>query len=1033
VSLTAKRAADRKSKVPSKRVSHTGVGAAGPLGYFEYLINYSNDIILLVDENLNIIEANDRALQAYDYTRQEIIGLPATSAVAPGDIDSFHRRVQKVRQKGEVRAEAIHRRKDGSIFPVEISSRNIKIDGKSYILATVRDITQRKQAEQALRDSEERYRALVQQSLVGIGVSQGNKIIFVNQALLDMFGYTTLEEYANQPLLDHIAISSREFVATRMKELAQGVTLSPTFEVDILRKNGEIRTLQATSSWITLGGETYTQTVFEDITDRKLAEQSLRQSEEKYRSLVEHAPDIVWSFSGKRGTIYTSSRVKDILGYSPEYLYKNPMLWNQSIHPDDQPRVTQAIIDFAGGKEVDIEYRIKNSAGDWLWFHDRSIGREELNGEVIIHGISTDVTERKRVEERVRVANERLEYLISSSSVVMYSAEVSGNYPAKFISRNVARLTGYQPEEFLESDFWHEHVHPDDRDIVSSEVLKIFDKSSHSYEYRFRHKDGKYIWVRDDMKLVRDEADNPVEIIGAWSDITERKQTEAALRQSEERYRTILEGMDDSYYEVDLAGNFTFVNDSMCRRFGFSREELIGMNYRAYTPDDRHSSTFTIFNQVYRSGEAVRGIPSVIIGADGASQFVERSIFPMRNDKGEIVGFRGISRDVTQRKLAEEERKQLELKAQISSRLASVGEMAAGVAHEINNPLTGITGYAQLLLERKDLPEHIIADLEAINDGARRVAGIVQRLLAFSRQTKPERKLVDINELIESTLVLRAYHLRVNNIDVVTRLAPGLLQTVVDPGQIQQVLLNLIVNSETEMKLAHDKGKLTVTTEITDNIIKVSVKDNGPGIRPEIMERIFDPFFTTRDVGQGTGLGLSLCYGIMAEHNGRIYAKSHPGKGATFIIELPIITEVAPLEQTTPVAQKRGKKMKASILVVDDENIVRDIAKRVLSAEGHKVDISGNGLEALSKIKGKEYDLILLDIKMPGMNGIDLYKRIQKVAQHVSRKVVFMTGDIMGPDTEKFLDKTRASHIEKPFDAKQLNTTVHNALNNSRD
>ncbi len=1031
--MTAKRAADRKSKVPSKRVSHTGVGAAGPLGYFEYLINYSNDIILLVDENLNIIEANDRALQAYDYTRQEIIGLPATSAVAPGDIDSFHRRVQKVRQKGEVRAEAIHRRKDGSIFPVEISSRNIKIDGKSYILATVRDITQRKQAEQALRDSEERYRALVQQSLVGIGVSQGNKIIFVNQALLDMFGYTTLEEYANQPLLDHIAISSREFVATRMKELAQGVTLSPTFEVDILRKNGEIRTLQATSSWITLGGETYTQTVFEDITDRKLAEQSLRQSEEKYRSLVEHAPDIVWSFSGKRGTIYTSSRVKDILGYSPEYLYKNPMLWNQSIHPDDQPRVTQAIIDFAGGKEVDIEYRIKNSAGDWLWFHDRSIGREELNGEVIIHGISTDVTERKRVEERVRVANERLEYLISSSSVVMYSAEVSGNYPAKFISRNVARLTGYQPEEFLESDFWHEHVHPDDRDIVSSEVLKIFDKSSHSYEYRFRHKDGKYIWVRDDMKLVRDEADNPVEIIGAWSDITERKQTEAALRQSEERYRTILEGMDDSYYEVDLAGNFTFVNDSMCRRFGFSREELIGMNYRAYTPDDRHSSTFTIFNQVYRSGEAVRGIPSVIIGADGASQFVERSIFPMRNDKGEIVGFRGISRDVTQRKLAEEERKQLELKAQISSRLASVGEMAAGVAHEINNPLTGITGYAQLLLERKDLPEHIIADLEAINDGARRVAGIVQRLLAFSRQTKPERKLVDINELIESTLVLRAYHLRVNNIDVVTRLAPGLLQTVVDPGQIQQVLLNLIVNSETEMKLAHDKGKLTVTTEITDNIIKVSVKDNGPGIRPEIMERIFDPFFTTRDVGQGTGLGLSLCYGIMAEHNGRIYAKSHPGKGATFIIELPIITEVAPLEQTTPVAQKRGKKMKASILVVDDENIVRDIAKRVLSAEGHKVDISGNGLEALSKIKGKEYDLILLDIKMPGMNGIDLYKRIQKVAQHVSRKVVFMTGDIMGPDTEKFLDKTRASHIEKPFDAKQLNTTVHNALNNSRD
>jgi two-component system NtrC family sensor kinase len=215
------------------------------------------------------------------------------------------------------------------------------------------------------------------------------------------------------------------------------------------------------------------------------------------------------------------------------------------------------------------------------------------------------------------------------------------------------------------------------------------------------------------------------------------------------------------------------------------------------------------------------------------------------------------------------------------------------------------------------------------------VAGIVQRLLAFSRQTEPERKLVDINELIESTLVLRAYHLRVNNIEVVTRLATDVLETVADPGQIQQVLLNLIVNAEKEMKLAHGKGKLTITTEKSDNTIKICCQDDGPGIKPEVMDRIFDPFFTTSEVGQGTGLGLSLCYGIVAEHTGKIYAESKPGKGATFIIELPVVTEAKPPKPAEPVVKKSRKAVKARILVVDDEQVVRDVVNRVLIGEGH--------------------------------------------------------------------------------------------------
>jgi PAS domain S-box-containing protein len=660
-------------------------------------------------------------------------------------------------------------------------------------------------------------------------------------------------------------------------------------------------------------------------------------------------------------------------------------------------------------------------------------------------------------------------------------------------------------------------------------------------------KDGSTVWVEINASFLRDTDGQPIGILGVSRDITDRRKSEEALRQSEEKYRTILKEIADSYFEVDLAGNLTFVNDATCRSLGYSREELVGMNYRGFTAEEDIKGVYQAFNEVHRTGEPNKGFLWKIVRKDGDIGFADASVSLLRSQGGEIIGFRGVGRDiterkqaeekyqtivrttidgfwladmqghfldvndaychltgysrdellnmaitdveaieepeetakrirkikevgydrfetrhrrkegeiidvgisvnylpidggrmfifirdVTERKRAEEERRQLEQKAQVASRLASVGEMAAGVAHEINNPLTGVMGYAQLLMDREEIPPDVRSDLAAINDGARRVAGIVQRLLVFSRQTKPQRKLVDINELIESTLVLRTYHLKVNNIKVATSLDHYLPETVADPGQIQQVLLNLIVNAETEMKLAHGKGKLTITTEKSDNTIKICVKDDGPGIKPAVIDRIFDPFFTTREVGQGTGLGLSLCYGIVAEHKGRIYAESQPGKGATFIVELPVVTEAKPPKRAEPVLKKLKKTAKARILVVDDEQVVRDVVNRVLTGEGHKVKTVDNVADALKKIESERYDLILLDIKMPGINGVELYKRIQKINKSLARRVAFITGDIMSADTEKFLSETKVAHIDKPFDAEQLIREVRHALTGGR-
>ena len=243
--------------------------------------------------------------------------------------------------------------------------------------------------------------------------------------------------------------------------------------------------------------------------------------------------------------------------------------------------------------------------------------------------------------------------------------------------------------------------------------------------------------------------------------------------------------------------------------------------------------------------------------------------------------------DISDRKKAEEEKQRIEEKAQIASRLAAVGEMAAGIAHEINNPLTGVVALSQLMLEA-GVPPEMKDDMEAISSEGQRAANVVKNLLAFARSHTLSAQPVEINGIITQVLNLRAYEHRVNNIEVVTHFAAGLPEIIADHFQLQQVFLNIVLNAEQAMIELRGRGNLVVSTEQLGDIIRVSFTDNGPGVPPDIINRIFDPFFTTKEVGKGTGLGLSICYGIVTKLGGRLYARSQPGQGATFVIELPI-------------------------------------------------------------------------------------------------------------------------------------------------
>jgi signal transduction histidine kinase/ActR/RegA family two-component response regulator len=397
------------------------------------------------------------------------------------------------------------------------------------------------------------------------------------------------------------------------------------------------------------------------------------------------------------------------------------------------------------------------------------------------------------------------------------------------------------------------------------------------------------------------------------------------------------------------------------------------------------------------------------------------------NKNGDFLYFIGVLRDITEHKQSEKEKQAMAEKAQVASRLAAIGEMAAGIAHEINNPLTGVIGFSQILLEKENVPEDIKSELIVIADGSQRVADIVRRLLTFARQTKPKKTLTNINELVNNTLKLREYVLNTANIKTITKYEPDLPWSVVDPGQMQQVFLNLIVNAEQAMEKSHGRGTLTISTEKKGNTIRVLFQDDGPGISKENMKRLFEPFFTTKEVGQGTGLGLSLSRSIVLEHGGNVSVESEFGHGAIFTVEIPIVEE-APIEADVQnkITQKQPSLEKNTrILVIDDEPGVRLLLEKVLTPDGYRVEVVPDAETALSKLDaGDKYDVILLDIRMPGVSGAELYSRILDKDPTLGKRIIIITGDVMGADIKEFLVKHNLPFLSKPFDMNLLKEQV---------
>lgn len=368
-----------------------------------------------------------------------------------------------------------------------------------------------------------------------------------------------------------------------------------------------------------------------------------------------------------------------------------------------------------------------------------------------------------------------------------------------------------------------------------------------------------------------------------------------------------------------------------------------------------------------------------------------------------------------------------------SEKLSALGELIAGVAHELNNPLTAVMGYAQLLQGTEGVSERMERDLRKIRLQAQRAARIVQSLLTFARQHRVEQKRVEVNRVIAQVLELREYQLRVNNIRLVTDLAEEPLEVLADANQLQQVFLNLINNSQDAISDHADSGQLTITSRLARNVVRLEFADDGPGISPENMGKLFSPFFTTKGVGKGTGLGLSICYGIVRQHGGRIWAETEQGQGATFIIELPVSPREAGSLAEMVAQQETEVLVTGRLLAVDDDEEVAELLHRLLTDDGHEVNAALSGEAALKMIEvaeeaGRPYDLIICDIKMPGMSGPHLFREIRIRYPNLAERMIFFTGDTMNLDTRTFLEGIPNPHVSKPFVVRELREVIGEML-----
>jgi PAS domain S-box-containing protein len=826
---------------------------------------------------------NNSVCRDLGYSKEELMGMSYKKFTAEDDIESVFRAFNEVYRTGVPNKGFSWKttRKDGTHGFAETSVSPMRNDKGEIIgfRSVGRDISERKQTEEKLQRSRERYRALFDSSVIGTLVvdAETMKVVLGNQAAVKMFGFSSADEGAELNLLDFVPPEEKEKTLELLKKELFEQNSGQAFDIQTLTKDGRKVWISAAGARITHGGKLAGLLSFVDITERKKMEEALNLQRAYFQQLFDNSPDAIFMLDINESLIHANRGFETLFGYSAEELQGQSL--RKLIVPKEDMEATSASLQRVFSGEIARRETVRRCK-DGRLVHVSVLSYPICLDDKVIGACFTytDITQRKQAEEKLRQSEENYKTLFNSSVIGMYVMDaetmkvVMGNRAAREMVGLSSAEEGIGVNPF---DF----VVPEDRErVLEIAINEFLQDSRRTHEIRVMNKDGRRRW--QSISIARIMHKGRLASLVSFADITERKQAEEALRQSEENYRALFDNTVIGTIVIDAETmKVVMANQAAAKMFGLSSaEEGIGVDPLDFVlPDDRDRVSKIIvkdmFEQDLRQTNELRAVSK-----DGREIWISASGARIMHE-GRIAGLISFT-DITEQKRQNE-------RLMMTDRLASLGELAAGTAHELNNPLTSVIGLSQLLME-KEVTDDIREDLKLINSEAQRAASVTKNLLTFARKHAPVKQPTQINNIIEDVLKLRAYEHKANSIKVDRQLAPDIPEIMADYFQIQQVFINIIINAEHFMAEEHKKGTLTITTKKQNNTVTISFADDGPGIPPENLRRIFDPFFTTKEAGKGTGLGLSICHGIVSEHGGQIYARSQSGKGAIFVVELPI-------------------------------------------------------------------------------------------------------------------------------------------------
>ena len=739
----------------------------------------------------------------------------------------------------------------------------------------------------------------------------------------------------------------------------------------------------------------------------------ISRSQHNYRELIDSLDQAVFTLS-LEGEIRVANRgfaqvfdedFQDLIGHRVHEFVAAPTL--------EEAKSWLPELLHAGSAQGRIPLRLKKG-GDLRYF-DCWIQAVTEDGAVAgVCGWARDVTSQHQAEIRF---NEFFESLHEGIFFTTPEGQILDANPA------LVRMLGYESKAALqERNFSDVYANPSHRDALVRELQSR--GSVQDREIILRRADGSELHCLVSGLAIRDTFGRIVRLQGTLVDVTERREIEKRLRQEQEFVRHLVACFPDLIAVFDRQGAFTFVSPRIDEILGAAPAGYIGQHYLFGIHPDDHQEVNQVFQKVLAGRSQLAQMELRARHADGSWRVLRASAGPLFDADGKINGIVSSLRDITETKEIEQQLLQKE-------KFAAMGQMMAGAAHELNNPLTAILGVTDLLRERAT-DDGTRRQIDIVLQQARRAAAIVQNLLALAVPSGQKRGRIKIDELVRKVIDSQQKSLRQRNIRVDVAVAEPLPEVEGDPRLLTQVFVNILLNAEQAISAVRESGTIRISLSQSDSHLLVAFTDDGPGISKEIIDKIYDPFFTTKRPGGGSGLGLTICLGVIKDHGGRIEAESPHGSGATFRIYLPAVVEKPSHAAAAVGARKAAPSFSAlqghKLLIVDDEESIREIVQEGLSARGMNVETAGSSEEALSILASNFFEVVLCDFNLPGLNGEELFDRLRTQAGGPTPRFVFMTGDLLNPSTIAAFAARGAHVLQKPFHVAALATLLTELL-----